>query len=154
MCIIFIEKDYQFDINDYKFISNEIGIPYDIVERTMSNIKFISYDGEYPCLCMGTLKLNIDGKDVIFSDSSEYSYVDKNNNLIFDKNCYPKFWKSGGCIRGDFTIGLYSIQEPWKLNYKYDKVDKAHPQWIKDLLPQLLYVFNANVPQGCCGGCL
>ena len=33
----------------------------------MSNkLKFISYDGEYPNLCSGTLILNLNGKDVVF----------------------------------------------------------------------------------------
>lgn len=26
------------------------------------HVKFISYDGTYPCLCMGTLILEIDGE--------------------------------------------------------------------------------------------
>ena len=28
-----------------------------------NHVKFVSYDGEYPCLCSGTLILNIDGED-------------------------------------------------------------------------------------------
>lgn len=30
----------------------------------MSKVKFISYDGEFPCLCVGTLVLEIEGKRV------------------------------------------------------------------------------------------
>lgn len=32
----------------------------------MYRVKFVSYDGEYPNLCSGTLVLNVDGKDVTF----------------------------------------------------------------------------------------
>ena len=39
-----------------------------------TNIEFIDYDGSYPCLCMGTLKVKINGKQIIFSDSGEYCY--------------------------------------------------------------------------------
>ena len=32
----------------------------------MEHVKFVSYDGEYPNLCTGTLVLNIDGTDYSF----------------------------------------------------------------------------------------
>lgn len=34
----------------------------------MSRVKFVSYDGEYPNLCSGTLTLNVDGIDIKFPD--------------------------------------------------------------------------------------
>lgn len=32
----------------------------------MREIEFVSYTGEYPCLCIGTLTLKIDGKEMSF----------------------------------------------------------------------------------------
>ena len=32
----------------------------------MREIEFVSYTGKYPCLCMGTLTLKIDGKEMSF----------------------------------------------------------------------------------------
>lgn len=38
----------------------------------MSNIKFISYTGEYPNLCRGVLTLKIDGKILRFGYGEDY----------------------------------------------------------------------------------
>lgn len=48
-----------------------------LVNRNNDNnhVKFISYDGKYPCLCMGTLILEIDG--------TKYSFGNKGNFLNF-----------------------------------------------------------------------
>ena len=48
-------------------------------------IKFISYTGEYPCLCMGVLTLEIDGDIIKFGNR----YLNENRD-------YPTFWESGG----------------------------------------------------------
>jgi len=32
--------------------------------QTVRDIEFVSYDGKWPCLCMGTLTLKIEGKKV------------------------------------------------------------------------------------------
>ena len=30
-------------------------------------VEFVSYDGKYPCLCMGTLTIKVDGKEYRFN---------------------------------------------------------------------------------------
>ncbi len=30
-------------------------------------VEFVSYDGKYPCLCMGTLAIKVDGKEYRFN---------------------------------------------------------------------------------------
>lgn len=122
----------------------------------MNNIKFISYTGKYPNLCRGILTVEINGKEYKFGHDFEHYHFKENRYDNEDPNNpnFDAFWKPGGCIRGDFTIGVYSTQEPWELNDEYNQVDETHPQWIIDLLPQLLFVFNENVEYGCCGGCI
>ena len=122
----------------------------------MNKIKFISYTGRYPNLCKGILTVEINGKKYKFGHGFEHYHFKENRYDNEDPNNpnFDAFWTSGGCIRGDFTIGLYSIQEPWELNNEYNQVDETHPQWVKELLPQLLYIFNENVEHGCCGGCI
>lgn len=103
-------------------------------------IKFIEYDGEYPCLCMGTLKVKIDGKEIIFSDSDKL------------KNCYPKFWRSGGTIKSNGSgLKMWAEKGEWELS-AYRNED--YPKEILDILDDLIKVFNENVSYGCCGGCI
>ena len=94
----------------------------------MDNIKFISYSGEYPHLCIGTLKLEINGEEVTFGS---------------EKADYPKFWRSGGgldenCFHyaGTWIIDVNLIPEKYR-KYAYE----------------INRVFNKNVEYGCCGGC-
>lgn len=94
-----------------------------------THVKFVSYDGKYPCLCFGTLVLEIDGKKVTFGEKG-----------------YRRFWESGGGITlsdyggtttGDWIIDVADLPDEYK---KYaEEIDR---------------VFNANVRHGCCGGCL
>lgn len=120
------------------------------------NIKFISYDGKYPNLCSGVLTVEIDG--------TEYKFGHDSGNYDFDKKCYrneipgrhfDEFWQSGGSIRKNKDWDMWSEQDEWKLCfYDWEKVDDKHPQWVIDILPKLIDVFNENVPYGCCGGCI
>lgn len=115
-------------------------------------IEFISYDGCYPCLCMGTLKVKIDGVETIFSDSGKYSEYDEDQEkMIYQENCYPKFWASGGTIKSDGNWDMWAEQDEWELG-AYHEVD--YPPEILDNINELLRVFNENVPYGCCGGCI
>lgn len=111
-------------------------------------IEFISYTGKYPNLCSGVFTVKIDGKTVGFGhDSSSYNWRTSKYN---DSN-YEAFWTTGGnCgFRNNYEES-YINREPWQLTYETN----CYPNHIKDLLPELLRVFNENVPYGCCGGCL
>lgn len=104
-------------------------------------VEFVSYTGEYPNLCSGVLTLNIDGTEVKFG--WDYQRPKECTNY------YTPFWHSGG------DWGFYN---DWSESYV------SHHEWIvdKDELPakykkyinEIAEVFNANVPHGCCGGCL
>lgn len=115
-------------------------------------VKFISYTGSYPNLCSGVLTVEIDGK--------EYKFGHDTNDYDFEKRCYKNdnfdsFWMTGGSIRRDKEWNMWSEEAPWKIClYGWGKVDGAHPQWVIDILPELIKVFNKNVPHGCCGGCI
>ena len=118
-------------------------------------VKFISYDGKYPTLCMGVLTVEIDGKEYKFGHHFE-NYVYKTNSYsdeVNQKN-FDEFWKSGGCVKRNKRYDMWSEKEPWELNESYNNVDENHPQFIIDILPELLKVFNENVEFGCCGGCI
>lgn len=86
-------------------------------------VKFISYDGKYPCLCYGVLTVEIDGKR-----------YDLDNILI-----------SGGLA--DWQADLV-LKGPWEI--KKDEL----PDEIKKYAREILKRVNANVPFGCCGGCI
>lgn len=114
-------------------------------------IKFISYTGEYPTLCFGALTVEIDGKTYIFGSGSDVYDFSKN---AYKENCYEAFWVSGGGIRKDADWYMWAEQDDWLINSCWNKANSTHPQWIIDLLPELIKIFNENVPQGCCGGCI
>lgn len=42
-------------------------------EKRNENVKFISYTGKYPCLCMGVLTLEIEGEKYKFGDIGGFS---------------------------------------------------------------------------------
>lgn len=95
------------------------------IKINVKHVEFVSYDGRYPSLCMGTLVLKINGKKISFGDN-------KNDN-------YPSFWRSGGCAgysSGEWMIAINEI--PVKYQKYAEEID---------------VVFNNNVRYGCCGGC-
>lgn len=96
------------------------------------NIKFVSYTGSYPNLCSGTLVLNINGEDMTFGYTGQYS----------------KFWQSGGHVDVDsetVECGLWElVSEP----------ELYLPKFLAPHADELIRVFNENVECGCCGGCL
>lgn len=92
----------------------------------MANIR-IEYDGAWPALCMGHLKVYID--DTLW-DFGEYCL------------------SSGGAVHGgppdwDFevTYGAWSITD-WP---------EGFPEDMKDAV---LDAVNDEIPWGCCGGCI
>lgn len=90
-------------------------------------VEFVSYDGKYPCLCMGTLTIKVDGKAYRF-----------NHAMI-----------SGGCIcGGPYTNwDMWSEQGDWEINLD------EHPE-LEPYKEEITRVVNDNVEQGCCGGCI
>ena len=103
-------------------------------------VEFISYTGKYPNLCSGVLTLKIDNEVVKFGhELKNYNWeIDKYN----DSN-YDKFWVSGGGIRN-----WCPYQNEWVINVE-DIPEKYHKY-----ATEIDYVFNENVPHGCCGGCV
>ena len=99
------------------------------------DIEFVSYSGEYPCLCYGTLILKVNGKNMKFGI----------------KSGYPKFWVSGGDISFDSEWNESIIKREWDWHcYEEDKL----PTDIVDNKEYVMELFNDNVPWGCCGGCI
>lgn len=100
----------------------------------MKEIKFVSYDGAYPNLCRGTLVLEIDGKTVRFGNNEDCDY--------------PDFWYSGGRICRGKNWNMWAERGPWKAGFSSDTPFTEEEQ------KQLLKVFQDNVHEGCCGGCI
>lgn len=100
-------------------------------------IKFVSYDGEFPTLCMGTLVLNIDGEQYYFSD-----FIDK------DDHHFRSFWRSGGSVQFDEDWNENISRGAWELTKLF------LPDFLKPYGQQLIDIFNENVAYGCCGGCI
>lgn len=100
-----------------------------LINRTDSNshVKFISYDGKWPCLCNGTLVLKI--------DDTEYSFGKKGE--------FPDFWSSGGTC----SLSMVTKGSEWIIDA--DKI----PEQFRQYASEIDEVFNNNVEYGCCGGC-
>ena len=104
---------------------------------TNNNIdcRFVSYTGKSPNLCMGILTLSINGINKTFG---------------MDDNCdYDKFWFSGGStgFRNGYSDS-YIKKGEWYID-EYRLPDELRP-----FATLLIDLFNDNVPNGCCGGCL
>ncbi len=90
-------------------------------------VEFVDYNGHYPCLCFGELTLRIDGETV-----------------TLPSGCLV----SGGMVTFDEDWEEYVGRGEWKLDMN-DLPAKYHhcAQEIEECV-------NANVPWGCCGGCV
>lgn len=110
-----------------------------------NHVRFISYTGEYPCLCDGVLTLEIDGEEVKFGHVAG-SY-DWETEKYKDDN-YDRFWNSGGCIQSDRDGMLYSEQAEWEID-----VDDL-PEQYRKYAAEIDREMNSNMPYGCCGGCI
>ena len=100
----------------------------------MNHITFVSYTGAWPSLCCGILTLVIDGETVSFGPSTSV-----------EKPMYGRFWRSGGYT--NWATGEV-VERGWcvcadELPDQY----RAYADEIQD-------VMDANIPHGCCGGCL
>lgn len=89
-------------------------------------VKFISYDGKYPCLCSGTLKI------AVYNRVYEFYRILRSGGSV-------SFSREGADI---VTYGKWSIYE-WML-----------PEELKSLVEEITECVNRNVPEGCCGGCV
>ena len=92
----------------------------------MKKIEFVSYDGEFPNLCSGTLVIKVDGK--------EYSIK---NALI-----------SGGNVWFDDDWNDYVSSGEWSVD------SDELPDELKPYIDEITEVVNENVEWGCCGGCI
>lgn len=89
-------------------------------------VQFINYDGVYPCLCSGTLTIRVGEKEYKIKDA-----------LI-----------SGGGIISDEDEDLIATEGPWELD------ESNFPKELTPYFKEILECVNANVPYGCCGGCI
>lgn len=99
------------------------------------NIEFVSYDGAFPNLCSGTLTLKIDKIPYVFGRDERYS----------------TFWSSGGRAGVGFGGDEYLERGAWEF-YIWDRA--KFPEFLVGHESELMEVFNANIPYGCCGGCI
>lgn len=87
-------------------------------------VEFVSYDGDFPNLCRGTLVLRIDGEEVEF----------------------PKYcMRSGGTVWFDDECGEHVESGEWSVNV---------PAKYANLKDEIERCVNENVEYGCCGGCV
>ena len=120
--------------------------------KNIGTVEFISYTGEYPNLCRGVLTVKINGKEFKFGHNSEQYDYKSNSYLDEDKNHpnYDEFWRSGGHIKTK-KYNMIAVEAPWY----FDEDDKEkYPKEIQNVMNELIYLFNQNVPHGCCGGCI
>lgn len=90
-------------------------------------IKFISYDGKWPTLCMGTLVVEKDGKQY-----SMKHVLESGGSCGFNKDYSESYIKKG----------------EWLI------VERYLPKELQDNIEELTYLVNKNIPYGCCGCCL
>lgn len=89
------------------------------------NIK-IEYDGEYPCLCMGHLKVWIDDQ---LWDFGKYCLV------------------SGGEVTHDDEWNFEVEKGKWDIS----EFPEGFPEHLKKTV---IIKVNESIPYGCCGGCI
>ena len=88
-------------------------------------VEFVSYDGAWPCLCHGILKIKVDEKPYSF----EYAMI------------------SGGRICRGKDWDMWAEQGEWSIDLE------EHPE-LEPYKDEITRVVNENVPYGCCGGCI
>ena len=90
-------------------------------------VKFISYTGKYPNLCVGVLTLEIEQNTVTFGYEME-------GWKTINAGMYDKFWDSSN--KGYWITYYEELPEEYK-KYAYE-IDK---------------VMNDHIEKPCCGGC-
>ena len=89
-----------------------------------NRVEFVSYDGKYPNLCSGTLVLRIDGTVITMPEHCMCS----GGNVWFDED-----WNE------HVTSGEWGVDVP---------------AFLAEYAEDITACVNANVPNGCCGGCV
>lgn len=106
-------------------------------------IEFISYDGDFPNLCRGTLVICVKEYAEDFN-----SCVEKNHMGYKEYHLKDVLVSGGSCgFKNDYTED-YCYQGAWDVN-EYNLPDE-----LKPFKKQIKKLVNENVPLGCCGGCL
>jgi len=90
-------------------------------------VEFVSYNGKYPCLCMGDLVLKINGKTVKL-----HGALVSGGSVSFYNN-----YADVSITSGDWDIDLCCVPEEYHCYYD-----------------SMVAVVNKNVHHGCCGGCV
>lgn len=98
----------------------------------MRNIEFVDYTGKYPCLCMGTLTLKIDGKEMSFKGG----------------------FHSGGTCYFDEDWDGHVTEGDWEIDFDYPESEWEELNLTDEEKNEITFLFNMNVERGCCGGCL
>ena len=88
-------------------------------------IEFLEYDGAYPCLCGGTLKIKVNGK----------------------LYCLDNALMSGGDVTHDDNWDFYVTTGDWEVDLEQFPELEPYKEQITELV-------NHNVTKGCCGGCI
>lgn len=102
---------------------------------------FVSYDGKWPNLCSGVLKLKDENGDTYRFGPDYYSNP--------ENRYYPRFWHSGGCIySNDDLSDIWATKGLWEFD------DFTKNEFLFENQKQLIDIFNENVEMGCCGGCI
>ena len=91
----------------------------------MSDVEFVGYNGAFPNLCSGELKIKVNGKI--------YGGI----HII-----------SGGRVWFDEGWGEHVEDGPWDVD------EDTLPDEIKKYKEEIKTVVNDNVCWGCCGGCV
>lgn len=114
-------------------------------------IEFVSYDGEYPILCRGTLVIRLKEyvEDFSCDEAEDFDSSVEEKHVEFKEYYLNGILESGGTcgFRNDYAEE-YCYQGEWDVN-EYNLPDE-----LKPFKEEIKKVVNENVPLGCCGGCL
>ena len=83
-------------------------------------------------------------------DYEEKARIDIEDDGTIVRQYYPPFWMSGGSVWFDGDWMDHTEYGDWV----YDEALEDYPEFDEEDIEELMRVFNENVPQGCCGGCI
>lgn len=92
----------------------------------MTTIEFVSYDGRYPCLCMGTLVIKVNGKTYRLKNALV------SGGAVLPNDDFSDMWT----VEGEWSVAVYDYPE------------------LEPYKEEIARVVNENVEYGCCGGCI